>query len=88
MKGNIKKECEKFCIALGSKDWGPHQLNSMQSSFYAGALTSFTLFSEMSANENEDIAVTQVQRLLEDINKNITEQKEIMQKIWNENKHH
>ncbi|UUO22852.1 hypothetical protein FGD67_06360 [Colwellia sp. M166] len=88
MKKNIKKECEKFCAALGSKEWSEIQTNSMQSSFYSGALTAFILFSELSASENEDIAVTQVQALYEEINKNITEQQQVMQKIWNKKKHH
>ncbi len=82
MNKDIKKECENFCIALGAKDWGPAQLNSMQSSFYAGALTAFSLFSELSANDNEDIAVADVEKLYQQINFNICEQKKLMQKLW------
>ena len=81
---NIEKECIEFCKVLGSDNWGPFQTCSIKAAFYAGALVSFYKLTNISDNKNEDIAVTQIDNLLLDINIKIKEQQKIMVELMDQ----
>ena len=81
----LNDECQAFLESLGCSEnqWGEPQINSMSAAFYAGALTSFVQMSEISGiAETEDDGAERLEEFRIAIMKNIKEQTDLMQKIW------
>jgi len=77
---DVEEECFKFMTMMGHSEWGEDQRNSMSASFYGGALVAFIIMHN-SVSKSEDGAIEVVDKLYNDINKNIISQRDLMFKL-------
>ena len=68
----LQAEFMKWKKAVGFQSFGERQQIMMQMAFYSGSLATFALVCDISEHGNEDIAVTEMDNLNEEIHHECT----------------